>query len=388
MSRFPASESESDVVVVGSGPAGALAAALLARAGLRVDLVEKAAFPRETVCGEFVSGEGVASLRRVGALDRLGPLAAVEWVRLHAASGRVATAPFPSVAGEKARAIPRAALDAALRDLAVESGARLRAETRVERCLFGADGAVAGVEAVTSAGERLRLRAPLTVGADGKSSVVARETGALAAGVAPEKWAGFAAHLDRPPGVESGAIDLYFFPGGYGGVVALDAATVNVCGLADARALPRERDARSLFRATFLANPAARERFADVEPPREWRTTGALPLGRRTASGPGFVLVGDAAGMIDPFTGDGIAMALSGATILAAAVAAARHAGDFPRGAERRYARAARAEFSRRRVTSRLLRVAAKLPRLGDAAIAIGSRSAPILDAWIRWTRG
>lgn len=379
---------DADAVVVGSGPAGALTAALLARAGLRVDLVEKASFPRETVCGEFVSGEGVAVLRRLGVLDRLAPLAAVERVRLHAVSGRAASAPFPEVAGERALAIARGALDAALRDVAVESGARLLAETRVTSCLRDASGSVAGVEALSSAGERLRIRAPLTVGADGKTSVVARETGALAAGGAPEKWAGFAAHLPRPRGAEPGALDLYFFPGGYGGVVALDAATVNVCGLADARALPRERDARSLFRSTFLANPAARERFADTEPPAEWRTTGALPLGRRVASGPGFVLVGDAAGMIDPFTGDGIAMALAGAEILSAAVAASRLAGDFPRGAGRRYARAARAEFSRRRLTSRLLRVAAKLPRLGDAAIALGFRSAPVLDAWIRWTRG
>ena len=160
-----------------------------------------------------------------------------------------------------------------------------------------------------------------------------------------------------------------------------------MCGLVLADALPKARDARSFLEATFLANPAARERLAGVAPPARWRTTGALPLGRRAAAGPGFALVGDAAGMIDPFTGDGIAMALSGAEILAAAVVASRGAGDFPRGAEKRYARAARAEFSRRRLASRLLRTAARFPRLGEAAIAISSRSAPVLDAWIRWTR-
>jgi flavin-dependent dehydrogenase len=166
---------------------------------------------------------------------------------------------------------------------------------------------------------------------------------------------------------------------------------VNVCGLVEASALPEgeaRRDARSLLEATFLSNPAARERLRGVEAPERFLSTGALPIGRRPAAGPGFALVGDAAGMIDPFTGDGIAMALRGAEILAAAVAASRHAGDFPGGVARRYARAARAEFSRRRTASRLLRVAARFPRLGEAAIAVGSRSEGVLDAWIRWTRG
>ncbi len=378
---------EADVAVVGAGPAGSTAAALLARQGLRVVLVERAEFPRDTVCGGFVSAEGVAVLRRLGALGRIPGAPRVERVRIHSASGRIAESALPTSSGEFPIAVRRSAFDAALRDLALEAGARSLAPARVVALLWRED-SVGGVEALDRSGKRIAVTAPLTIGADGKHSTVAAASGALAR---PAKWVGFAGFSEVPPRSRRDGLDLYLYMGGYGGILELEKGVANVCGLVAARLLPEgesRRDPAALLASTFLANEAAGKRLASLRPLDTVVTTGALPLRARRPAGPGFALVGDAAGMIDPFTGDGIAIALRGAEILAEAVAISIAEGDFPRGVERRYARAARREFARRRSASAWLRLAAMRPVFGEAAMALAGRRPSILDAWVRLTRG
>ena len=188
-----------DSIVVGAGPAGSATALLLARAGARVLLLDRARFPREKPCSEYLSPEST----RV--LERLGPhvLAAVAAASPAHLTGMKVVA--PSGAGVVGRfetfsfALPRTRFDTILRDAAQAAGAEVREGVKVEELLYD-DGAVAGVASrVTGNGKRDSYRARVVVGADGLRSVVARRLGMVRTS-APRRIA-FTAHVADAVGV-------------------------------------------------------------------------------------------------------------------------------------------------------------------------------------------
>lgn len=305
-----------DVVVVGAGPAGSSAALTLARAGARVALLDRVAFPRDKACGDLLGTWAVRLLREL----RLDPARFADWPPLDGANlylpgGRVLGAAVPRQPGPAfgrldARVVPRLTFDALLVDASRAAGTTV-AQVRVTELLRDDDGTVAGVRGQDPAGA-IEVRAPLTIGADGWTSVVARGLGIArgargATGVAARAYVAGAGDL---------AGRMHFFvlgPGqGYGWVFPLPGGGANV-GLGFVADEPGAETLGATF-GRFLRDPQSPAwpllREATVAGPiRTW----PLAFGWRGAplSGAGALLAGDAASLVSPLSGSGIHNALA-----------------------------------------------------------------------------
>ncbi len=291
-----------DVLVAGAGPAGSAAALQLARGGARVLLADRASFPRDKPCGGGLTGRAL----RYAPCD-------VEPVVEHVVDRFVIRSGYGQhVAGRSPtpliRMTQRRRLDAFLVEQAATAGASFRDGSIVADLQVAEDGASARVGGS-------RVRASFVVGADGANGVVARANGLGAGirhGVALEgnvSWDDLASHdYDRTAWVELGVV-----PGGYGWVFPKgDHANLGVGGwLAEGRRL---RDHLALLAREHGIAPSA---LSDVRGHRlPMREPGALAARGRT------LLVGDAAGLVDPLSGDGIYEAFVSARLAAEAILA------------------------------------------------------------------
>lgn len=317
-----------DVVIAGAGPAGATSALRLARAGFHVAIVEPCEFPRAKPCGEFMSPECLPLLRELGvatAVDALGGRG-VSGMALHAAGrrvvGRFATIGRAAPPIEHGLAVRREKFDAVLLDAALATGGvTLLTGHRVQRLLRGDAGRVEGVVTQARDGAPLRLRARWTLGADGVQSRVARELG-----VRRElPWLKKVALTTHLAGVAWGdEAEVHFFAGGYFACAPVDGGLLSLNLVVDQSAW-RGRQRESGF-AEYLARvPRLAEKLAGARRAAPLRGVGAMACRTTRQVVDGAALVGDAAGYIDPVTGEGIFFALKGAQLLAESVAAALH---------------------------------------------------------------
>ncbi len=293
-----------DVVVVGAGPAGATAALALARGGVRVLIVERRPVPRDKTCGGGVVSRAFGALPRGVELPVERRVRRVESRFVDAGATVVVERDEPLV-----HLATRAALDLALVEAARAAGAELRAEVAVQRIESRAD----HVAVETTAGP---IRTRWVVGADGATGASARAAGwATGPPLAPA----LEAEIAVPPAVlerhaDRARFDLGFPPGGYGWVFPKAAhLSVGVGVFARAAGRPRLRDQLARYlRALGLPDPGRHVRGAPI--PLRPRPDGAA-RGR-------VLLAGDAAGLADPLTGEGISLAirsggLAGAALLA-----------------------------------------------------------------------
>lgn len=364
-----------EVVIVGAGPAGTCTAGLLAELGVRVALLDRARFPRVKPCAEFVNPEAMRVLERLGLLAPAQAAGAVAFpgMTLFSPAGRRVALDFEQDAGRAALGISRRRLD----QLAVE---RCRAlgvdvfEGSHAREVLVAGGKVLGVRAIRS-GERFDVLGQVTVGADGHHSVVSRQLGLDR----PVRWPrriGLAAHLEGFP-LPTGLGEMHVGPAGYCGIAPQEGGRVNAAMVVDqARFEARRCSVKDFFDAELCAYPEMRERAARAE--RVTPVRGVGPLARRVGrvSGHGYLLVGDAAGFFDPFTGEGIVDALRGGELAADAIAAALEAGDTSAKRLARYDRARGEAFASKRRAAWVVQGFVRSPRLMDYAIArIGARA-------------
>jgi flavin-dependent dehydrogenase len=370
-----------DVAVIGAGPAGATAAIRLAQAGRSVVLVEKAAFPRRKVCGEFISTTTWPLLEALGLGAELGSRAGPPVQRVGLFQGeRVIEAAMPPRGGG-GRAIGREWLDTVLRDRAVAMGVQLRQPARV--LSWSRDAAAYRIE-VEHANERESLDARFIVDAHGSWERL-RENEPRE----PHRGSdllGFKAHF-HGAALAPGLMPLVLFPGGYGGMVASDAGRVSFSccvrrdALAGLRAHRRDLNAGDAVIAhVSLHCRGVREALAGARCEDAWLSAGPIRPGIRTLARDGVFHAGNSAGEAHPLVAEGISMAIQAGWLAAEAIASGKDE-------EARYAASWRRHFALR-VRASSLFAALMLRPSGAAACAALLDASPAILTWGAWWSG
>ena len=304
-----------DVIIAGAGPAGALAASILARAGARVDLFDRARFPRAKLCGDTLN-PGAARLLALHL-----PLEDITRDALPL-DGMVLTGPGVAVegtygAGVKGWAITRRTLDARLLDHALAAGVQFFDQATVAAPITDAKtGDVVGVVVRSRDGLRREHRAPVVIAADGRESRLARAFGLTRHPHRPRRWA-IGAYFEgvRDVGAKG---EMHVRRGHYIGVAPLPAGLTNAClVMPNAGGDGRWRDPATTLVNAVRTETALTARFAGARLVNGPHVLGPMAVDARAAGLPGMLLAGDAAGFIDPITGDGLRFALAGAELAA-----------------------------------------------------------------------
>jgi menaquinone-9 beta-reductase len=363
-----------DVLVAGAGPAGSVSAALLARAGLSVLAIDRAAFPRDKPCAEYMSPEALRILARLGVVEQLerAGAAALEGMRVTGAKGATAHGLFARAGYSPFRAtglsVSRRILDDLLVSAARLSGALVAEQTSIEELLYE-QGSIAGAVVRDRGGRRRSIRARLTVGADGLRSVVARRMGRRTHR-RPRRLA-FVAHMAGVQGMGPSA-ELHFGRHGYLGLNRIGPDAVNV-----ALVIPHQRGVNARGRAGdfFLESlaqfPGLRGRLSGAEIVRPVLVTGPFAAWSGRVIAPGGLLVGDAADFYDPVTGDGILSALRGAELVAESmIPALGERGRIRGGALSLYQRRRRQVFAGKWIMERVTRYLMSSPWFFDRSIS------------------
>jgi flavin-dependent dehydrogenase len=303
-------ENAFDAIVIGAGPAGSLAACLLARTGAHVLLVERQAFPRPKVCGGCLNAHALAALERAGLAGRvrtLGPrpITAVRTCQ----RSRSATLALPP-----GLAISRAPLDAELAAAAIDAGAVFAPETTARVVDEGPLPAHDGWRQVTlqpRQGQKTTARGRIVLAADGLSHGSLRACASMRSLLAPRARVGLGGLV--PVGAvetAAGTITMAVGRHGYVGAVEVEGGRVNVAAALDPGFLKAQPSAAAAVTSILFE---AGVRFDRRLESADW--SGTIPLTRRLpvpAARRLFVL-GDAAGYVEPFTGEGMAWAFAAA---------------------------------------------------------------------------
>ena len=367
-----------DVIVAGAGPAGSLAAITLARAGARVLMIDRDAFPRDKLGGDTLNPGAVAWLAARGLHG--GPLTGARPLRGMRVSGPHADVVARYADAAVALALPRAILDHWLLTEAVAAGVRFESGLIVRAPLIDDRRGRPVVRGVIvsrrgSPAAPVRLPASITIAADGRRSAIARALGLIRHPLHPRRWA-FGVYAEGIEGT-SDVGEMHIRPNFYFGIAPLTDGRCNVCLVTTPRPGARPMD---VIRRSVAAEPALAPRFVRARFDADVRVMGPLAVDARAAGAEGVLLAGDAAGFVDPMTGDGLHLAMRGAELAAQEAVRVLEHGDFVE-AVRRLDEARRETLRPKQQFNRLLRRLTASPsavRAGD----VGARVAPGLIRW------
>jgi menaquinone-9 beta-reductase len=373
MSRAAVEELETTVAVIGAGPAGSTLAVLLAARGIETLIIDRDSFPRDKLCGEFLSWDALPILERIGALEAIDRAGARRIVRCSVIGADRATSfDFP----EPARGISRLRLDEILLGRARAAGAKVLEGWSVTRIEPDREHPFLTVR--RSDGKERIVRASVLAGAWGRWGRLDMQMQRPFVKEQRGRHFGFKRHYEARPG-DDGEIRLYGYDRGYLGVSPVEGEQTNICGLVHGsriREMKRGwpdfvsalREERRELDELFAGRSATQEQFLSSDP---------VIFTARDATVGGAFLVGDAAGIIDPLVGNGMAMGIQSALLAAGSIVQRLSGGRIAENAEQNY-RAAHSEWFGSRI--RWSRRAAWLlshPRL----VTLGARlpSAPAL---------
>ena len=321
---------DAEVIVVGGGPAGASTAHSLARDGVDVLVLDRAKFPRDKICAEYLSPQAARIFSDMNVLDeieRAGP-AHLAGMRIRSPDGHYADGEFASTHGfrpfrEYGLAIRRTILDEIVLRGAKTAGARVEELVRITDVSKDQTGRVSGVNVVGPDGAARTLTSRYVIGADGLRSIVGKRLGLTHTSRFFPKRLALVAHYRRIRDV--GAIgEMHVDRDGYFGIVDVGLGLMNVAVVVPISRAQEIAEGRTEFLEQWIAaRPHLAERFVGAERVTDVRATGPFATTSRPAWAPGAALVGDAAEFFDPFTGEGMYSALRGGELLAPFVAEA-----------------------------------------------------------------
>lgn len=309
-----------DVAIVGAGPSGSSAAISLAQMGYGVVLLDKALFPREKLCGDFINPANWELLERLGVADEILslPHEKITAFRISTGSGEQATAGFPSKSTGRpfGLGLRRYYLDDLLLRAAEKAGAAVK-----RGCKVGAFDREGGGWSISLDGSPAgdRLKAAFLIGADGRNSLVAHRLGLSRKGESAANYLAFQAHLKRVRGVQ-GDVQIHAFAQGYAGLVGVGGGMANLCFVVEKKKAQEERSLEHLLEHCLYRNSHLRESLRESEIVGDLRSAFPVYFSSRRCYGDGFLMVGDAARVTEPVTGEGIYFALKSGILAAQAM--------------------------------------------------------------------
>lgn len=368
-----ATESAWDVLVVGAGPAGALAARQLSHSGLNTLLVDKARFPRRKVCGCYLNRSGLATLGAVGLgtmSDRLGA-PRVSKIRL-GSNHRLAELQLPPGA-----ALSREAFDSALVEEAIIAGAHFLPE--VEAKFEDIDERRCEVE-LLAANQLHKIHCKIVVAADGVSGQLLRGRDDVQYRTTSDSLLGAATITEQlPADYESGTIHMAVGKTGYVGALQVEDGRLDIAAAFDAQAL------RASGPGHLAEQICGQSGLPSIPGLASLRWLGTPPLSRRPSKtfGERVFLIGDAAGYVEPFTGEGMSWAL--ATGRAVAPIVKRAVVDYTPALGEEWAKCHRALLGRRQRICQWLTRGLRRPTLATWGVAALARFPSVADPLISW---
>lgn len=376
-----------DAVVVGAGPAGSLAARELARRGASVMLVERASFPRFKVCGGCLGAGTVAMLESVGLLERVLDAGArpVTALRLRG-RGRLSCIPLPGGLG-----LSRRRLDEELLRAAADAGVDVQLSTRATLDELGARGVVVQLD---HDGLRRAVSAKVVIDATGLGAGLAADGLAREERAAPHARVGLGLTVTGGDDwLEPGSVRMLIGSAGYVGCVRLEdrlygfAAAIDREALSSLgpegiiRAIAREAGDADIPRVLEAATTGGGGR-----PPPRWRGTPVLTRRPLVRAGVRLFRIGDAAGYVEPFTGEGMGWAMASA--LAVVPYAEAAASAWSNGLVEQWEREYRRRVGRRQLLCHALACALRRPSLAAPVMAVLSRRPNLVRPLVRTASG
>ena len=333
--NFKSQKPKAKIIIAGAGPAGACLAIRLAKAKFDVCLIERERFPRQKLCGEFISPECFRHFRDLGVFEAMLSAGGerIAETRFYTSGGKSVSIPtrWFKVDEGGALSLSRAEMDFQLLETAKLIGVEVLEETSVVELLFEKE-KIKSVRVRTRDGSRKEVLADLFVDATGRTRVLGKMVSRQPAKVQSSKiqnpkskiqngLVGFKAHL-KNVNLEKGACEIYFFNGGYGGLSYVENNLANFCFLIKAETVKNlGSDAGQIVEQIIFQNRRAFETLKNAAPIHEWLAVAVEGFGKKDLTpAPNLFAVGDAGAFIDPFTGSGMLMALESAEILAQAI--------------------------------------------------------------------
>jgi menaquinone-9 beta-reductase len=363
-----------DVVIVGAGPAGSIAALVLARAGVKVALLDRARFPRPKLCGDSINPGALAVLRHLDISHVTEGGLLLDGMLVSGEGGVRVTGLYGG--GRTGIALSREVLDLRLLEAAAQAGAVVEENIVVQGAALSDDGRMTiGVMTAAPGGAAVPRPARVTIAADGRQSRLARGLRLSHTPRKPRRWA-VGSVFSGVTGLSSLG-EMHVRRGCYLGIAPLPDGTANACVVTSNTELLKDQD---LVLRTMRQDGEVGGRFARAVMLKAPTVLGPLAVDAVASGMPGLLLAGDAAGFIDPMTGDGLRFAFRGGEL------AAQFALDALEGgletAHLRLHRARRREFGAKWRFNRVLRALASSPAAVRAA-GLGASLAPPMLAHV-----
>ncbi len=354
-----------DVLIAGAGPAGSACGTILAKAGLKVAICDRANFPRQKICGDCINPRAWSLFDCLGVADEIRalPLRRIRHMNVTNVGGSTCAAKIAAHPERPLFAVGRQHLDHLLLQCAERAGVAVYLGTRVVDATWDGRWLVRGAKC--HSGRSFSLSVKFLIAADGRNSTIARRYSEVVRPSASRLRGGVQWQTRAQPIGDS--VAMFLFDSGYAGVVNLDEASANIAiAVAMEAAHNAKRNLDDFIARTLMRNSRARDMLQDVRPTGPVHTAFPIdPTTRKIQGQKNLALVGDARRTFEPFTGEGVYFALQDGITTGARVA-------------RLLGKSCSVQVPTRQqliswansVCSPIL----KNPRLSEASVAIGSR--------------